>query len=82
MADTHKSGGKSRGRKKEKKNVAVGVAHVAVARAEPALVRVLPEVALPRLPVWLTAPEVLRTSPRIRFVFDRLATALEAIAAP
>jgi len=60
----------------------IGVAHAAVARAEPGLVRVLPELALPRLPVWLTAPLALRTSPRIRFVFDRLAAALEALAAP
>lgn len=60
----------------------IGVAQVAVARGEPDLVQVLPDIPLPRLPVWLTAPEALRTSPRIRFVFDRLAAALEGLGSP
>lgn len=37
------------------------------------LLEAIPLVALPSLPVWLTAPEALRHTPRIRRVLDHLA---------
>ena len=37
------------------------------------LVRVLPKEWIPDIPVWLTAPQELRSNPRIRAVFDHLA---------
>ena len=40
------------------------------------MVQVYPEVPIPTLPFWLTAPEALRTNPRIRRVFDLLSDAL------
>ncbi|MFT5161431.1 MAG: hypothetical protein ACI9ZD_003050 [Paracoccaceae bacterium] len=36
--------------------------------------------AIPDLPIWLTAPEALRTSPRIRRVYDLLAEGLATVA--
>ena len=54
----------------------VGAAQVAVGDAEPRVERVLPFIELPPLPVWLAAPEALKTSPRIRRVWDMLAEAL------
>jgi DNA-binding transcriptional LysR family regulator len=57
----------------------VGVALVPLADAQPQLVRVLPELTqplLPLLPVWLTAHRELRHSRRLRVVFDGLAEAL------
>jgi hypothetical protein len=42
--------------------------------------QVLPEVIVPDLPIWLTAPEALRTSPSIRRVYDFLAEGLTAVA--
>ena len=38
--------------------------------------RILPELEIPPLPVWLTAHAELKTSQRIRRVFDFLAAAL------
>lgn len=54
----------------------IGFAQMSVGLADPEMVQVLPEVPLPALPVWLTAPEALRTNPRIRRVFDLLAAAI------
>ena len=50
-----------------------------VGDADPLVERVAPFVALPSLPVWLTAPEALRQTPRIRRVFDHLAVAFQAL---
>jgi DNA-binding transcriptional LysR family regulator len=47
--------------------------------ADPALERVAPFITLPPLPVWLTAPEALRQTPRIRRVFDYLVHAFQAL---
>lgn len=55
----------------------IGVCQVAVARRDPALVRVLPEVALP-LPLWIVMHEDLKTSARFRTVFDALVDGLAA----
>ncbi len=57
----------------------MGVAVVPLADGQPQLVRVLPELTqplLPVLPVWLTAHRELRHSRRLRVVFDFLAEAL------
>ncbi|WP_425097825.1 LysR family transcriptional regulator [Tropicibacter sp. S64] len=53
----------------------VGVGPVGYARAFPELIRVLPEVTLD-YPVWLVAHRELRTSPRVRMVWDLLAEML------
>lgn len=49
-----------------------------IARDMPDVVRVLDEVAPVRFPIWLVTHRELRTSRRIRLVFDRLADALGA----
>lgn len=54
----------------------IGFSQEIVGREDPDMVQVLPELPMPSLPVWLTAPEALRTNPRIRRVFDLLADAL------
>ncbi len=56
----------------------LGVAMVPLAARLPELVRVLPELPLPVLPLWLTAHRELRASRRLKVVFDWLAEALAA----
>lgn len=56
----------------------IGITMQRVAARDPALVRLLPEFVVPPLPVWLTAHRELRATPRMRIVFDALATALAA----
>jgi len=58
----------------------IGVFPINIASTDPTLVRVLPMVRVPELPIWLTAPEALRTSLRIRRVYDLLAEGLKAVA--
>jgi len=53
----------------------VGVCQIAAARCDPAVERLLPDLALPSLPVWLTAHESMRRTPRVRRVWDKLASA-------
>ena len=48
-------------------------------RAEPDVLTILPALALPELPVWLTVHREIRTSQRIRAVLDVLATALPRV---
>lgn len=55
----------------------VGVAQSCMARHDPEIVQLFPEVPLPTLPVWLAAHETLRTTPRIRRVWDALAEGLK-----
>ena len=57
----------------------IGPNQVAVGEAEPRVRRVLQELALPILPVWLTVHEELRTSALIRRVYDFLAEELRAL---
>jgi DNA-binding transcriptional LysR family regulator len=45
--------------------------------AEDTVVQLLPQVAMPRPPLWLTAHAELKTSRRVRRVYDFLADALE-----
>ena len=49
-----------------------------VARADPDLVGVLPMLKLPVLPIWLVVHREIRTSQRIRQVFDFLVNAIPA----
>jgi DNA-binding transcriptional LysR family regulator len=58
----------------------VGGMQCAIADPDPVVVRVLPDLTLPRLPMWLAAPETLRRNPRIRLVWDFLAEALGSAA--
>lgn len=50
-----------------------------VARQTPVLRRVLPELAIPPLPVWLASHRELRHSAKVRRVYDFLADALSAL---
>ena len=56
--------------------IGVGMHHVAA--LSPQLVRVLPKLPLPPLPLWITAHRALRGTPRLKVVFDFLAEALAA----
>lgn len=56
----------------------LGIAQVSVAGQDRGLERLLPDLALPSLPVWLTCPEAVRRNPRVRRVW----TALEDGLAP
>ena len=47
-----------------------------VVRDDPTVQRVLPNLVLPELPMWITVHREIRTNPRIRAVFDFLAAAL------
>ena len=47
-----------------------------LARTDPDVLRILPTMALPELPMWLTVHREIRTNQRIRAVFDFLAAAL------
>jgi DNA-binding transcriptional LysR family regulator len=62
----------------------VGIAGIqhAVAAARGGLERVLPDLVLPSLPVWLVAHADLHRSPRIRIVYERLASHLGGFYAP
>lgn len=57
----------------------IGVCQLAVARRDPALVRVLPGAFTHDLPVWLAMHEDLRDSPGCRATFDALADGLSAL---
>ena len=54
----------------------IGVTTQRVAALSPQLVRVLPKIVIPPLPVWITAHRELRGTPRLKIVFDALAQAL------
>ena len=43
---------------------------------DPAVLRLLPMLPLPRLPVWLTVHREIRNNARIRAVYDFLAQAV------
>ncbi len=59
----------------------VGATQCGIGDADPLVERVAPFVALPALPVWLTAPEALRQNPRIRRVMDHLAAGFRPLTA-
>ncbi|RMF40466.1 MAG: LysR family transcriptional regulator [Alphaproteobacteria bacterium] len=54
----------------------IGIAQIGAAEAEPGLERLFADLPLPSLPVWLSAHEALRSTPRIRRVWDHLAEAI------
>jgi DNA-binding transcriptional LysR family regulator len=56
----------------------LGVGQVLQGEADPLVERVVPHVPLPTLPVWLTAHEGLRRTPRIRRVWEMLEAELRA----
>jgi DNA-binding transcriptional LysR family regulator len=56
----------------------IGVTTQRVAALSPQVVRVLPELPIPPLPLWLTAHRELRGTPRLKVVFDAFANALKA----
>ena len=53
----------------------IGVGMTQLAARDADLLQVLPDLAIPPLPVWLTAHRELRDTPRLRVVFDHLAAA-------
>ena len=59
----------------------LGIGFVAsyLLRNDPLLVPVLPNLPLPSLPVWLTVHREIRSSARIRAVYDFLARELPAL---
>jgi DNA-binding transcriptional LysR family regulator len=58
-----------------KQGVGICIMMAEIGDAEPRVRKLLPEVAIP-VPVWLVCHRELRTSRRIRLVFDRIAEAL------
>lgn len=56
----------------------IGFAAAYLVRAHPEVRPLLPRLPLPRFPVWLTVHRELRTSARIRAVYDYLAEAVPA----
>ncbi|MBY9064083.1 LysR family transcriptional regulator [Sphingomonas yunnanensis] len=59
----------------------IGICQTAVARRDPALVRVLPKALDVALPLWIVMHEDLRGGARYRAVFDALAEGLGQVAA-
>ncbi|WP_108126356.1 LysR family transcriptional regulator [Saccharospirillum mangrovi] len=60
-----------------KSGAGVGVMLTEIGDAEPGIRRVFPELTLPSTDIWLVAHRELRTSRRVRLVYDYLAQALE-----
>ncbi len=50
----------------------IGFCQASIARATPGIVEVLPDLPLPELPVWLTAQQTMRHTPRVARVWDLL----------
>ncbi|WP_306456514.1 LysR family transcriptional regulator [Flavimaricola marinus] len=59
----------------------IGFGQAQVGRADPSLQEISLDYPLPLLPVWLTAHEAMRQSPRIRRVWDLLADGLRKVIA-
>lgn len=64
-----------------KAGAGIGFAQQHLAADAPGIVRVVPDLPIPTLPVWLTAHQDLRTSRRIRRVMDFLTEEMKALAA-
>ena len=56
----------------------IGFAATWLADREPSLARVLPDLPMPTLPVWLAVHREIRSSARIRALYDFLAAAIPA----
>jgi len=50
----------------------LGFSQLYVAKNDPLVEQVLPDLAIPPLPVWLTTHQAIRNTPRIRQVWDIL----------
>ncbi len=62
--------------------IGIGFMSTYVARSEPSVRRVLPDLVIPSLPMWLVVHREIKGSQAIRIVFDELAAGLaQAIAA-
>ncbi len=61
----------------------LGIGFVAdyVARTDPEVIPLLPQLTIPPLPVWLAVHREIRSTPRIRAVFDFLAEELPQLLA-
>ena len=57
----------------------IGFSQASVGRADPDMVEIDLGITLPTLPVWLTAHEAMRQTPRIRRVWDLLAEGLRPL---
>jgi len=57
----------------------IGAAQTVIGDAEPRVERIMRDFELPDLPVWLAAPDALRSNARIRAVWDLLAAALSRL---
>jgi DNA-binding transcriptional LysR family regulator len=62
-----------------KAGAGIGFGQVHLASGSPDLVRLVPELEIPPLPVWLAAHQDLRTSQRIRRVMDFLADEMKKL---
>ncbi len=58
----------------------IGFSRLDVGLAEPGVVRLFEHITMPQLPIWLTAHSELKTSARVRRVYDFLAAELMAAA--
>ncbi len=57
----------------------IGIGQTIVGDREPRVVRILPDATLPSLPLWLTAHEHLRHTPRVARVWEALAAGLRPL---
>lgn len=57
----------------------IGFSQVGVARADPTVEQIDLGITLPSLPVWLTAHQAMRQTPRLRRVWDLLAAGLSRV---
>jgi len=57
----------------------VGIMQAAIGERDPLVERLLPELPLPQLPVWLTAHETVRRIPRVARVWGALVAGLSAL---
>lgn len=62
-----------------KQGIGIGIVPVDIGDAEPLVRRVLPGYTLATFPIWLTTHREIRTSKRIRLVFDFLAQELGSL---
>lgn len=65
-----------------KAGLGIGFTAVYVGRRESDLVRLLPELPIPPLQMWLVVHQEVRSNPRIRLVFDFLAEAISQALQP
>lgn len=58
----------------------IGFSQTSIGRADPSVQQLEFEIAIPALPVWLAAHQAMRQTPRVRRVWDLLATGLRQAA--